>query len=211
MVQGVQEKSTAGATTATSSPRDRLIAEAAKLFAKKSFGGVSVREICAAAGTSVNMINHYFGSKDGLLQAVLSRFDDNVYAVPLRLLQTPVVSKEDLSARLLIVFETTLEACLAERDVMMVALNEQTPLSTLDAFQTRFVELLEDAKSNGYVRAELNCQMVSGAMLDRVIAQAQHTPWILAAHGIDVANDAAYRREWCQANIDLFLRGILER
>ncbi len=191
--------------------RDRLIEAASALFAEKGFGSVSVREICKAAGTSINMVHHYFGSKDGLRDAIFERYDQNVYVVPMRLLQNPAASAEDLAARLLLVFETTLEACLAERAVLMVVLREQAELDTLQAFQARFVSFLEEAKAAGYVRQDLDCAMISGAMLDRILSQAQFAPWMLKTAGIDVQNDTEYRRRWCAANLDLFLNGIVPR
>lgn len=190
-------------------PRDRLIVAAARLFSEKSFDGVSVREICKAAGTSVNMIHHYFGNKDGLRAAIFEQFDTQVYVVPIRLLGTPARSREDLSQRLLMIFETTLEACLAERDVMMVVLREQASLATLAAFQERLVAFLSEAKRAGLVRAELDSEMISGAMLDRIITQAQYAPWIKQNHGIDIEADAAYRTRWSAANVDLYLNGML--
>ena len=189
--------------------RDRLIDAAARLFAEKSFGGVSVREVCREAGTGVNMIHHYFGNKDGLLEEIIRQFDTRVYAVPLRLMAKPAMSKEDLIARITLVFETTLEACLAQRDVMMVVLREQAELATLVAFQNGLVGFLEDAKDKGYVREALDAEMISGAMLDRIISQVQFAPWILASTGVDIGNDAAYRARWCQSNVDLYLHGIL--
>ncbi len=199
----------AGPKTSAPPVRERLIASAARLFAEKSFGGVSVRDICKDAGTSINMIHHYFGNKEGLRDAIVAQFDENVYLVPMRLLESPAASREDLAARLLLTFETTLEACLRERDVMMVVIREQAPLATLDAFQAQFVAFLEAAKAEGYVRETLECSLISGAMLDRIIAQAQYAPYIKASSGIDVANDAGYRAAWCRANLDLFLHGML--
>lgn len=189
--------------------RDRLLTAAAQLFAEKGFGSVSVREICKAAGTTNNMVHHYFSTKDGLLEAIADRYDNHVYAVPMRLLASPATSHDDLIARVTMVFETTLEACLAERDVMMVVLREQVPLFTLQEFQKQMVAFLETAKENGLVREALDCQMISGAMLDRIINQAQFAPWIKKTSGIDVATDDVYRARWCRSNIDVFLNGML--
>ena len=191
--------------------QDRLFREGARLFAEKGFGSVSVREICKAAGTSINMIHHYFGSKDGLLQAIVDRHGAAVFAVPIRLLANPVRSGEDLVSRIEMLIETTLEACMAERDVMMVVLREQAEVPALTAFQSAFVTFLDAAKEAGHVRAELDSAMISGAILDRVVNQAQFAPWLLATRGIDLKNDAAYRRTWCAANADLFLNGLLPR
>ena len=190
-------------------PRERLILAASMLFAERGFGGVSVREICKAAGTGINMIHHYFGNKEGLLEEIVRQFDVRVYAVPLRLLEKPARSRDDLTARMELLFETTLEACLAERDLLMVVLREQAALETLNAFQDGLVSFLEAAKDQGLVRDGLDAPMISGAMLDRIVSQVQFAPWIMRASGVDIANDADYRQRWCRSNVDLFLHGIL--
>lgn len=188
--------------------RERLILAAARLFAAKSFDGVSVREICKEAGTGINMIHHYFGNKDGLLEAIAERFDARVYAVPLRLLATPAVSADDLEARMALVFETTLEACIEARDILMVVLREQPELSTLVRYQATLVSFLETAKSDGLIRESVDTSMISGFLLDRVISQVQFMPWIKKTSGLDVAADADYRHRWSTANVDVFLRGV---
>jgi AcrR family transcriptional regulator len=46
---------------------------AERLFAKRGFHGVSVRDITRAAGVDVALANYHFGSKMGLLEAVFMR------------------------------------------------------------------------------------------------------------------------------------------
>ncbi|MBL8772988.1 MAG: TetR/AcrR family transcriptional regulator [Phenylobacterium sp.] len=62
--------------------RDRLVREAFVLFAEKGFDSVTVRDIAAASGVSVGLINHHFGSKDGLREAVdeffIAQFEDAI-------------------------------------------------------------------------------------------------------------------------------------
>lgn len=50
--------------------KERLIKVAMRLFAEKGYDGITVRDISAAAGVSVGLINHHFGSKEGLREAV---------------------------------------------------------------------------------------------------------------------------------------------
>ncbi|HEY4266839.1 MAG TPA: TetR/AcrR family transcriptional regulator [Galbitalea sp.] len=53
------------------SARDRLLAAAAKLLAEQGVS-VSTRAICELAGVTAPTLYHYFGDRDGLLQAVVS-------------------------------------------------------------------------------------------------------------------------------------------
>ncbi|MCE5324747.1 TetR family transcriptional regulator [bacterium] len=50
----------------------RLIDAATELFAKQGYDGTSTREIAAQADCNISLINHYFGGKQGLLQAIVS-------------------------------------------------------------------------------------------------------------------------------------------
>jgi AcrR family transcriptional regulator len=54
----------------------RLITAAERLFAEHGTGAVSLRAVMQAAGTNVAAIHYHFGSKEGLVDAVLrSRID----------------------------------------------------------------------------------------------------------------------------------------
>ena len=77
----------------------------ALVFAEKGFDGGSVREICKHASTSINMVHHYFGSKAGLLDAIVEQFSSQVFAVPMRLLETPPKSGDDFGSRIEMLFE----------------------------------------------------------------------------------------------------------
>ena len=58
------------------STSERIIDAAERLFAKRGFHGVSVRDITAAAGVDVALVAYHFGSKYKLLEAVLARRAD---------------------------------------------------------------------------------------------------------------------------------------
>lgn len=51
--------------------RDALLARAIAWFAEHGIGDTSLRGIAAAVGTSHRMLIHHFGSRDGLLDAVV--------------------------------------------------------------------------------------------------------------------------------------------
>jgi len=51
--------------------RDRLLRAAAELMDEAGAGGVSTRAVCERAGVQAPTLYHHFGSKDGLLRAVV--------------------------------------------------------------------------------------------------------------------------------------------
>ena len=61
-------------SSAGEAPRQRIMAAAIRLFAKKGFSATGVRELAAAADVKPSMINYYFGSKQGLLEQLLDDF-----------------------------------------------------------------------------------------------------------------------------------------
>lgn len=58
---------------APSSTRDQLLEAAQELFSQRGFHATSVRDIAAATGATAAAINYHFGSKDGLIRAVLAQ------------------------------------------------------------------------------------------------------------------------------------------
>lgn len=60
---------------APSTPRTkaRLLDEAERLFARKGMEGCSIRDIVSAARANLAAVTYHFGSKSGLIQAVIAR------------------------------------------------------------------------------------------------------------------------------------------
>ena len=55
------------------SARDRLMAAAVELFARKGYAATTVREIVEAAGVTKPVLYYYFGSKDGIFTEIMGR------------------------------------------------------------------------------------------------------------------------------------------
>ena len=196
-------------TDATNEPaRRRLLASGAKLIVEKGFDGASVREICTEAGTSINMIHHYFGSKQGLLDAIVDQFSSGVFAIPLRLIEQDPRNSEDFLTRMELLFETTLDAYIEHRAVFLVVIREQADAEALPHFMAKFAAFLERAKHHGLVRPEVDSQMITGFFLDRILNQVQLAPWIKRNYGTDLLTDPEYKRRWTKSNLDVFLNGI---
>ncbi|HSL95599.1 MAG TPA: helix-turn-helix domain-containing protein [Thermoleophilia bacterium] len=65
----------------TSDNAERILRVAERLFARRGHRNVTVRDIAAAAHVTHPLIYHYFGSKRGLLAAVLERSQSRMRAV----------------------------------------------------------------------------------------------------------------------------------
>ncbi len=183
----------------------------ARLFAEMGFAGVSARKICADAGTSSNMVHHFFGSKQGLLSAIVEQLSVTIFAIPIRLFQTMPASAEEFASRMLLLLETTLEAFIEHRALVMVAAREQTDTQGVLAFSKAFAEFLERAKSAGFVREQLDSEMTTGAIMDRILNQVSFAPQVKRVYDVDIISDGDYRQRWCKLNMDLFLNGMATR
>jgi AcrR family transcriptional regulator len=64
------------ATAAIVEPRDRLLAAAVAHALEHGLGDLSLRELAAAIGTSHRMLIYHFGSKAGLIVAVIQRVEE---------------------------------------------------------------------------------------------------------------------------------------
>ncbi|MGC6457975.1 MAG: TetR family transcriptional regulator [Akkermansiaceae bacterium] len=66
------------AAGARSGTREALLEAAASLLAEKGFETVSVREITGLAQANVASVNYHFGSRDGLIDAVVEKMTEPV-------------------------------------------------------------------------------------------------------------------------------------
>lgn len=68
----------------------KIFMAAAKLFSKRGYNGVSIREICEDTGLSKPTIYYYFGSKEGIYKALVD------YGVSIGENQTQVILKKNV-------------------------------------------------------------------------------------------------------------------
>lgn len=192
----------------SNSTKERLLSSGALLICEKGYTGTSVREICSHANTSTNMIHHYFGNKEGLLNAITESYGENVFIFPLKLLAKEPKSKADFISRIELVFETTLEACIENRLVLMITIREQQSPKALIAYMAGFKYFIDSGIDKGFARKELDSEMITGFILDRIVNQVQFSPWVNDEFGTDILNDQSYLRRWSQSNVDVFINGI---
>lgn len=191
--------------------RERLIAAGGMIFSEKGYEGASVREICELAGTTSNMIHHYFGAKQGLYDEILSGFSERVLVVPIRIISEPARNRENLIARLEIFLQETLEALIADPILYRLVVREQIIFDVFQKYNEKLVKFLESGKSAGIVRPELDTEMLTGLILDRLGNQILYASWIEDSSGDNIFSAGPYKKRWMTANLDLILHGILVR
>jgi len=69
--------STAGPSLPAGTARDRLLAAAIEHFARRGIGDLSLRSMADRLGTSHRMLIYHFGSRDGLLAAVVHAVEED--------------------------------------------------------------------------------------------------------------------------------------
>jgi len=76
--------------TRSAQTRERFIEAAQRLFAERSIDSVSLNEITVAAGQkNRNALQYHFGSRDGLLQAIIDTHADRVLVLRQKYLDQP--------------------------------------------------------------------------------------------------------------------------
>ena len=200
-------------TAENKNARERLLNAGAALFAEKGFAGTSVREICDMAGTGNNMIHHYFGSKQGLQDAIVSRFTSEVFAIPIRFIQKTPESQTDYISRFEMFVEETLEAMIENRDLfVMIHKGDVMPeFDPYESYYTSFIAYINAGKNKGFVNENIDPAMLSGLVVDRLGNQVIHASLIKQTSGVDIISDQIYRNQWLRANLDLFLYGLIAR
>ena len=204
----------AGARRTGESPeaRQRLLDAGAVLFARKGVAGKSVREICDQAGTGNNMVHHYFGSKQGLFDTLIENFSDEIFRVPVRVIQKLPDTRDAFVSRFELFIEESLHAMMEHQLLYIMAMREEI-IPEKDAFaeyNATFTRYLRHGKKRGFLGAHVDPAMLTGFVMDRLGAQVMYSSWIRRTSGVDIF-DARFRNRWLRANLDLILSGMLGR
>ncbi|MDR1785713.1 MAG: TetR/AcrR family transcriptional regulator [Spirochaetaceae bacterium] len=101
-----------------SSSKERIARIALGLFARKGFESVGVKEIAEKSGLTKPSLYHHFGSKEGLLEAVL--WEDGRKLLDLT--EKAAEYRRDITGNLHRLFGETLDFSLEHRDFFRLAL-----------------------------------------------------------------------------------------
>jgi TetR/AcrR family transcriptional regulator, regulator of cefoperazone and chloramphenicol sensitivity len=143
-------------TERCSSTREKVLAQAGKVFAEKGFRKATVREIAARAGANLNAVNYYFGDKQGLYRAVIESAHQAIDAdedlQPAR--DSTLDPKLRLRAFIASFLKRAMDRHPAAHVGRLMAMEMAEPTGALDMVVDRFIR----------PRFSLLCQIVRGLM-----------------------------------------------
>jgi AcrR family transcriptional regulator len=145
--------------------RERLLAEATRLFAQNGFEGTSVQQIVEAAGVTKGAMYHYYDSKDDLLYEVYHRLLTMQLARLERLADGPGSAQQRLWAATVDVVRTSLEniddLIVFFRSLHMLPSSRQQAIrAERRRYHERFRELVEEGRRAGAFRADVPADIV---------------------------------------------------
>ncbi len=158
--------------------RGRILDRAERLFARRGFRGVSLREIAGACGVRPFTVQHHFGSKLGLYQAVLGRWDGEVR----ERLSLAVADQTDVAGAVEKVVDELFEFSLSHRDWVVLtsraALGEGLPKGVALADRS-WVQFMDDTirdRRFGSLKLDLGLLLITveGILNNHVLARAHY-------------------------------------
>ena len=161
-------------TPARSSRRDELLATAAQMFAEQGLRSTTVRDIADAAGILSGSLYHHFDSKESMVDEILRRFLDDLFARYRQIAGAGRTATDTLRGLVIASFESI----DAERNAVAIYQDEAKRLAGQDRFayiserNTEFRELwqsvLQRGVDDGEFRADLDVELVYRFMRDTV-------------------------------------------
>lgn len=145
--------------------RQRLLAEATRLFAARGFEGTSVQEIVQAAGVTKGAMYHYFDSKDDLLHEIYARLLRMQMDRLTRIADGPGAVRERLHRAAADVVETTTanldDSKIFFRSMHLLATEKQkTVRAERRRYHERFRDLVAEGQRTGVLSARVPAELV---------------------------------------------------
>ena len=188
--------------------RERILAAATEVFARRGFHGARVADIAEQAGIAYGLVYHHFKNKDDILAAIFSeRWGEYV-----RYIDDLVESPEPFRAQVAHLVHFWVETWRQEPHLMTVMINEisrsyefvesHDPGRVMVAFDA-IERLITAAQTRGEVRADVDPRLVTYAVLG--VAEMVLTGYVMRSLRRDSAEE--YRRDEEQL-VALLLSGI---
>lgn len=193
--------------------RERILDAAHRIVGERGAHAASIREIAQASEANLGLIYYYFGSKQGLLQAVVERNADVVAGYLREIALKPGTPRQKLHA----FGDFWMEIAFSRRGSMAPwfrqTIMDPGPVGDFLRLRvSRNVDLLASIFEAGFRRGELRCppagfRLVALSLMTSLMGVAMELPLPHRLVGLDLSNDRA-RREYLESMVDLFLSGL---
>lgn len=185
--------------------RQRILDRAERLFAKKGYRAVSTRELARACGVHPYTIQHHFGSKPKLYEAVLGRWDEPIREMTLRRSSAGTSAATGAPHEIAETVDELLDFLLAKRD--WVTLNMRSRLGEglprgVASGDPVWVRFLSDVRPRGRVARHGTREDVENSLLLITIEGILHQ---------HVTSQARYRELLGRDLGDAELRRVVKR
>ena len=199
--------------------RQSVVQAATAEFSQHGYRGASVREICSRAGVSANAITYHFGSKEQLYRHVLDSFASLQLEHAKTVLSADPSSQQEFVIRVELFFEQLLDVYIENRETLLIMFREFEQLLPRgddgvvgEMVKTSFAiaDFVRRAMDLGFVRADVDPDIVAGLLIDRLLNQAR----FVDSHEIffDASTlDPEYRAHWVRATLRIVFDGINAR
>ena len=185
---------------------DRILDAAGELFGARGFARTTIRQIAQRAQANSALIYYYFGSKNGLMDALVSRVQAAVHAnleqsigvggTPRQKLEGFIRLQIDLLRRRSPLLRLLLREALGQNDLVLGAVRR-----ALEPNLELLTGLIREGIEAGEFR-EVDEELAARTLIGSLLVPVVLAPLVLG-------EDAAERRERLPAHIvDLYLRGI---
>lgn len=177
--------------------RSHILKVAETLFAQNGFNGTSVRDIAEAAQVNSSMISYYFGSKDGLMQALFQ--EQTAHVIPK---MEQLVNNETLTPwqKLDILVDDFVQKALQKMRFHKILLSEQmlekNPvitelISDLRKKNTELMQrLLAEGRQKGYFKKEVDAVLMMYTMIGTVYQTFANLEYFKKYNGLDHLTEA---------------------
>ncbi|HIF92880.1 MAG TPA: TetR/AcrR family transcriptional regulator [Myxococcales bacterium] len=209
IIHVANKSGTPGRRTQAESERTkvRILERSERLFARRGFGGVSLRELAAECDVQHRTVQHHFGSKLGLYQAVLERWDEELESRLLAAIdgQTEIADVIDR------VVEELFDYLLSKREWVTLtaraSMGEELPegANLNDQSWLRFMDRGLKRQNLGAGKVDLGLLLISveGMLNNHILARSHYQ----ALYGKDVTDPKLKRRT--KEHLKTILRAVL--
>jgi AcrR family transcriptional regulator len=193
-----------GSNVKPATSAERILSTALDLFAVKGYDATAVREICEAAGITKPTLYHFYGSKEGVLQALVT----SGFVRFRRLVDSAMAQPGSFRERLKIVARAMFESALQQplywrfmHGIVWAPPGTAPKTASCTEFYEGVVGVLADAEKDAVTRGEIAAGDSEIRMLVLMGAIGE------AATGYVISGRPELTRELADALIDTILDG----